>query len=73
MFTNEYFFDGVSARTGGEGGQPNADSSRQGEGEEGQKSLKMCGHPLWMAPVVFIVNFKHISHIVLFSLKTLSK
>ena len=30
------------------GGQPNADSCRQGEG--GLKSLKMCGHPLWMAP-----------------------
>ena len=32
MFTNEYFTDRVSARKGEEGGQPNADSCRQGEG-----------------------------------------
>ena len=48
MFTNEYFFTRVSARKGGEGGQPNADSCLQGEW--GQKSLKICGHPLSMAP-----------------------
>ena len=51
MFTNEYFSNQVPAHTEGEGGQPNVDSSRQGEeGGGGQKSLKMCRHPLWMAP-----------------------
>ena len=40
MFTNEYFSDWVSARTGGDRGQQNADSCRQGEGGD-QKSLKM--------------------------------
>ena len=52
MFSNEYFSDRLSAWTGGEGAQPNTDSCRQGEG--GQKSLKMCGHPLWMAPTVIL-------------------
>ena len=55
MFNNEYFSDRVSARTGGELGQPNSDSCRKGEWEGGQKSLKMCGHPSWIAPNV--MNF----------------
>ena len=37
----------------GGGGQPNVD--RRGQGEKGgggsQKSLKMCGYPLWMVRV----------------------
>ena len=49
MFSNEYFSDWVSAWAGG-GGSANTDSCRQGEG--GQKSIKMCGHPLgW--PLLF--------------------
>ena len=48
MFTNEYFSDRVSTWTRGEGGQPNTGSCRQEDG--GSKSLKMCKHPLWMAP-----------------------
>ena len=38
----------------GEGGQPNGDSCRGGEG--GQKSLKMCRHLLWMAPRLKMVD-----------------
>ena len=64
MFTNEYFSNRVSARTGEQGGHPNADRCRQGMGEGGQKSLKMCGHPLWMAPyhkmLMELKNFKKI-------------
>ena len=52
MFTN-IFLTGCPQGQGGEG-QTNADSCRQGEGGRGgarrQKSLKMCQHPLWMAP-----------------------
>ena len=45
------FLTGCPQGQGG-GGQTNADSCRQGEGggRGGQKSLKMCRHPLWMAP-----------------------
>ena len=41
----------VCVRTdkGGAGDQPNVDRCGQG-GRGGQKSLKMCGHPLWVAP-----------------------
>ena len=39
MFTDEYFSDQVSAQAGGEGGQPNADSCRQGQGR-GSKITK---------------------------------
>ena len=40
----------VSARTEARGGQLNVDRCRQVE-RGSQKSLKMCGHPLWMAPM----------------------
>ena len=33
-------------RVEGRGGQPHVDNGEQG----GQKLLKMCGHPLWIAP-----------------------
>ena len=49
MFTVKYFSDRVSARTGGgeevSEMQTVADRRRGG----GQKSLKISGHPLWMA------------------------
>ena len=42
----------VCIRTGkGGGGQLNVDRCGQGCRRGGQKSLKMCGHPLWMAPI----------------------
>ena len=49
MFTNEYFSDRVSARTGGEGGSAKCRLLQTGGGGD-QKSLKMCRYPLWMAP-----------------------
>ena len=45
-------FKFVSAGTGGRGvSQMWTDVNKGGGGGvRGQKSLKMCGHPLWMAP-----------------------
>ena len=43
----------VSGWTREGGGQPNADRCGQG-GRARQKSLKLCGHPLWMTPCVKI-------------------
>ena len=44
-----FFWPGVYMGRGG-GGQPNADSYRQGGGGGCQKLLKDCRHPLWMTP-----------------------
>ena len=57
MFTDEYFSDWVSAWTGGERVSQMQTAADRGKG--GQKSLKMCGHPLWMAPK----TLKHLSQI----------
>ena len=50
MFTNEYFSDQVSARTGGRGSAKCRQLKTRGGGD--QKSLKMYGHPLCMAPLM---------------------
>ena len=52
------FLAGCPHGQGGEGGQLNAD---RGRGEGVQKSLKMCGHPLWMAPYVICIYFSLIN------------
>ena len=54
MFTDEYFSDRVSARTGGGGRRVNQMQTAAGRGDGGQKSLKMCGDPLWMAPKIIL-------------------
>ena len=60
MFTNEYFSDRVSARTRGRGVSQMQTAADRGK-EGGQKSLKMCEHPLWMAPSVhkMVKNIKN--------------
>ena len=51
MFGNEYFSERLSTRKGWGGGRRVSQMQTAADkGEGGQKSLKMCGHPLWMVP-----------------------
>ena len=61
MFTGEYFSNRVSAQTGG-GASAKCRQLQTGGGS--QKSLKMCKHPLWMAPNCFSLLLIAESHYI---------